>query len=105
MTAAEEILRGEVTLAILAYLAWSDSHCDARKMLDGSISAWLTAGRPDDAGINRALAKLRGLLAHHVQHGGHTPEWFPKSLLEALKEPSTVSETHNETQPNERIES
>ncbi len=47
-TVNDSDLRGEVALAILAYLAWADGHCDARKMLDGSIAAWLTAGKPDD---------------------------------------------------------
>jgi hypothetical protein len=77
-------LRGDTALAILAYLAWSDGHGDARKMLDGSISAWLTAGRPDDPQIARALGKLRSQIARYVDRGGHVPEWFPKSLLEAI---------------------
>jgi hypothetical protein len=84
MNSAEQDLRGDTALAILAYLAWSDAHCDARKMLDGSIAAWLTAGRPDDPGIGRALVKLRSQLARYVDHGGHVPEWFPPSLLKAL---------------------
>jgi len=87
MTAAEQDLRGDTTLAILAYLAWSDAHSDARKMLDGSIAAWLTAGKPDDPGIGRALVKLRSQLARYVGSGGHVPGWFPASLLRALGEP------------------
>jgi hypothetical protein len=87
MTAAEQDLRGDTTLAILAYLAWSDAHSDARKMLDGSIAAWLTAGKPDDPGIGRALVKLRSQLARYVARGGHVPRWFPASLLRALGEP------------------
>ena len=86
MTAAESDLRGEVCLAILAYLAWSDSHCDASKMLDGSIASWLTAGKPADPGISRALVKLRSHIARYVDHGGHVPEWFPASLLKAISE-------------------
>jgi hypothetical protein len=87
MNAAESDLRGEVALAILAYLAWSDAHSDASKMLDGSIAAWLTAGKPDDPGIARALLKLRSMLARYVDRGGRVPEWFPASLLKALGEP------------------
>ena len=100
MTAAESDLRGDTTLAILAYLAWADGHCDARKMLDGSISAWLTAGKPDDRQISRSLVKLRSQLARYVGHGGHVPEWFPKSLLEALKEPSSVPTTDTHPAPS-----
>jgi hypothetical protein len=84
--ALESDLRGEVCLAILAWLAWADAHSDARKMLDGSIAAWLTAGRPDDPQISRSLAKLRSQLAQFIAHGGHVPAWFPASLLEAINE-------------------
>jgi hypothetical protein len=105
MNAAEQDLRGDTTLAILAYLAWSDGHCDARRMLDGSIAAWLTAGRPDDPGIARALKKLRSQLAQFVAHGGHVPSWFPASLLKAIGEPCCArdltpsSATQAETPP------
>ena len=85
--ALESDLHGDTTLAILAYLAWSDAHCDARKMLDGSIAAWLTAGKPDDPGISRALVKLRSQLARYVDRDGHVPSWFPASLLKAIGEP------------------
>lgn len=87
MSAAESDLRGDTALAILAFLAYSDAHCDARKMLDGSIAAWLTAGKPDDSQISRSLVKLSTQLARYVDRGGRVPEWFPKSLLAALGEP------------------
>jgi hypothetical protein len=87
VNAAESDLRSEIALAILAYLAWADGHCDARKMLDGSIAAWLTAGKPDDSGIVRSLLKLRSQLARYVDHGGHVPTWVPRKLLEAIGEP------------------
>ena len=90
MTALEQDLRGDTALAILAYLAWSEAHSDAAKMLDGSIAAWLTAGKPDDPGIGRALVKLRSQLARYVDRGGHVPGWFPASLLKALGEPCCV---------------
>jgi len=99
MTAAESDLRGDTTLAILAYLAWSDAHGDARLMLDGSIARWLTSGRPYDPQISRSLAKLRSQLARYIDHGGHVPEWFPASLLEALKEPSSVTTTDTHPAP------
>jgi len=83
----ENDLRGEVALAILAWLAWSDSHCDARRMLDGSIAAWLTAGKPDDSQISRSLVKLRSMLARFIDHGGAVPSWFPPSLLKAINTP------------------
>ena len=85
--ALEQDLRGDTALAILAYLAWSDGHSDARKMLDGSIAAWLTAGRPDDPQILRSLVKLRGHLARYIDRSGHVPQWFPASLLKALGKP------------------
>ena len=88
----ESDLRGDTSLAILAYLAWSDAHCDARKMLDGSVAAWLTSGRPDDPQISRSLVKLRSQLARYVDRGGHAPEWFPRSLLKALGEPWCAAE-------------
>jgi hypothetical protein len=97
MTAAESDLRGEVALAILAWLAWSDSHCDASKMLDGSIASWLTAGKPADPGISRALVKLRSHIARYVDHGGHVPEWIPASLLKAIGEPWCAAELATST--------
>ena len=88
----ESDLRGETALAILAYLAWADGHSDARRMLNGSIAAWLTAGKPDDPQIARALIKLRSQLARFIDHGGAVPSWFPPSLLEAIGEPWCADE-------------
>ena len=87
MNAAESDLRGEVALAILAYLAWAEAHGGTKLLLDGSVSKWLTTGRPDDPGISRALVKLRSQLARYIDHDGQVPNWLPASLLEALKEP------------------
>jgi len=94
--ALEQDLRGETCIAILAYLAWAEAHTDASKMLDGSIAAWLMAGKPDDPGIGRALVKLRSQLAHYIAHGGHVPEWFPASLLKCCARdlaPSSATRT------------
>ena len=88
--ALEQDLRGDTALAILAYLAWSDAHGGTKQLLDGSVAAWLTSGKPDDPQISRSLVKLRSQLARHVDHGGHVPEWFPASLLKALGEPWCV---------------
>jgi hypothetical protein len=87
MTAAESDLRGEVALAIMAYLTWAQFHGGATPLLDGTVDRWLCAGKPDDPGIGRALVKLRSQLARYVDHGGHVPEWFPASLLKAIGEP------------------
>jgi hypothetical protein len=87
MNAAESDLRGEVALAIMAYLTWAEFHGGATPLLDGTVDRWLCAGKPDDPGIGRALVKLRSQLARYVDHGGHVPEWFPASLLKAIGEP------------------
>jgi len=87
MTALEQDLRGEVALAIMAMLAWSEAHGGTQMLLDGSVSKWLTSGKPDDPGIGRALVKLRSQLGRFVGSGGHVPPWFPASLLKALGEP------------------
>jgi hypothetical protein len=80
-------LRGDTALAIMAMLSWSEAHGGTKMLLDGSVSKWLTSGKPDDPGIARALVKLRCQLARYVDRGGHVPEWFPASLLKALGEP------------------
>ena len=87
MNAAEQDLRGEVALAIMAMLTWSEAHGGTKMLLDGSVSKWLTTGRPDVPGIARALKKLRYQLAQFIARGGHVPAWFPASLLKALGEP------------------
>jgi len=86
VNAAEQDLRGEVALAIMAFLTFAEFHGGAAPLLDGTVSRWLTAGKPDDPQIAHALVKLRRQLARYAQHGGHVPEWFPKSLLAALGE-------------------
>ena len=86
-SALEQDLRGEVALAILAYLSWSEFHGGAGSLLDGSVDRWLTSGRPDDPGIARALVKLRSMLARYIDRGGKVPAWVPPSLLKAIGEP------------------
>jgi hypothetical protein len=54
MTAAESDLRGEVALAIMAYLAWADAHGRVGTLLDGSVAAWLADGKPEDPQLRRA---------------------------------------------------
>ena len=81
----ESDLRGEVALAIMAYLAWAEAHGGTKMLLDGSVSKWLTSGKPDDPGIARALLKLRNLLARFVASGGQVPSWFPPSLATLLQ--------------------
>jgi hypothetical protein len=90
--ALEQDLRGDTALAILAYLAWSDAHGGTKQLLDGSVAAWLTSGKPDDPQISRSLTKLRTQLARYVAQGGHVPGWFPPKLLEALGEPRCADE-------------
>ena len=87
MTAVESDLRGEVALAIMAYLTWAQFHGGAAPLLDGTVGRWLCAGRPYDPQIARALTNTQRALARYMGHGGRAPEWLPASLLEALKEP------------------
>lgn len=84
---AESDLRGEVALAIMAYLTWAQFHGGETVLLDGTVDRWLCAGKPDDPQISKSLVKLRLMLARYVNRGGHVPEWVPKSLLAALGEP------------------
>ena len=92
MSAAESDLRGEVALAIMAFLTWAEFHGGAGTLLDGSVSRWLTVCRPADPGIARALANTRRALGRYIAHGGQVPEWVPASLAEALKEPGTATQ-------------
>jgi len=78
-----------VALAILAFLTFAVFHGGAAPLLDGTIDRWLTAGKPCDPQIARALTNTRRALARYVGSVGRVPEWLPASLLEALKEPSS----------------
>ena len=111
MTAAESDLRGEVALAVMAYLTWAEFHGGATPLLNGTVDRWLTAGKPDDPQIARALTNTRRALDRYVGHSGRTPEWFPASLLEALNAPCTdtqsaatksPSPSENATTPTDR---
>jgi hypothetical protein len=102
-TMSDSDLRGEVALAIMAFLTFAEFHGGAAPLLDGTIDRWLTAGRPDDPGISRALVKLRSMLARHIDRGGHVPEWVPASLLEAIGEPwcsRDVTPSHSYSRDN-----
>jgi hypothetical protein len=87
VNAAESDLRGEVALAIMAFLTWAEFHGGAGALLDGSVSRWLTVCRPADHGIARALTNTRRALVRYIAHGGQVPGWVPASLAEALREP------------------
>jgi hypothetical protein len=84
MTAAEEDLRGETALAVMAYLTWAQFHGGAAPLLDGTVDRWLCVGRPYDPQIARALTNTRRALARYLERAGHSPEWIPSSLLEAI---------------------
>jgi hypothetical protein len=84
---AESDLRGEVALAIMAYLTWAQFHGGATALLDGTVDRWLTTGKPADPQISRSLVKLRSMLARFIGNGGAVPSWFPPKLLEAIGEP------------------
>jgi hypothetical protein len=84
--ALESDLRGETCLAVLAFLTWAQFHGGATPLLDGTVDRWLCAGRPYDPQIARALTNTRRALARYLEHAGHSPEWVPTSLLEAINE-------------------
>jgi hypothetical protein len=87
MTAAEQDLRGEICLSILAFLTFAEFHGGSAPLIDGTIDKWLCAGRPHDPQIARALTNTRRALAHYLEHGGRTPAWLPASVANLLKEP------------------
>ena len=85
MNAAESDLRGEVALAIMAFLTWAEFHGGAGTLLDGSVSRWLTVCRPADPGIARALTNTRRALARYIARGGRVPAWVPPSLAALIQ--------------------
>jgi hypothetical protein len=80
MNAAESDLRGEVALAIMAFLTWAQFHGGVTPLLDGTVDRWLCAGRPHDPQIARALTNTREALARYLAGGGRVPQWLPASL-------------------------
>jgi hypothetical protein len=94
MTAAEEILRGETALAIMAFLSWAEMYRGgARVVLDGAISSWVTVGRPADLQIARALDHTRAALGRYLASGAKVPAWLPESIIALLKEHTRKPET------------
>jgi hypothetical protein len=87
MTAAESDLRGETALAIMALLTWAEFHGGITPIIDGTVERFITAGKPHDAGINRAIANTRSALARYIANGGRTPAWLPASVLSLVNEP------------------
>jgi hypothetical protein len=94
MSADEQDLRGEVALTLMALMSWAEMfRGGCRMLLDGSVAAWLEAGRPSDPQFARALTNTRRALARYVAHGGQVPVWVPASLLSLLKEQRTDTES------------
>ena len=94
MNAAESDLRGEVALAIMAFLTWAEFHGGAGTLLDGTVDRWLCAARPYDPQIARALANTRAALARYLARSGRAPEWLPASLAALIEDdPPPTSET------------
>ena len=100
MTTAETDLHGEIALAIMAFLTWAQFHGGATRLLDGTVDRWLCAGRPYDPQIARALTNTRAALARYLVRGGRLPEWLPTSLVEALKEPGTDTQSAATASPS-----
>jgi hypothetical protein len=99
-TVVESDLRGDVAIAIMAFLSFAEMYRGgARVVLDGAIADWITIGKPADPQISRALLKLRSMLARYVDRGG-VPSWFPPSLLAALGEPWCAAELAPTAQSN-----
>jgi len=87
MTAFEEDLRGETALCLMALFCWIEHHGGRTVLIDGTIERFITAGKPHDPQISRAITNTRRALARHLQHGGHAPAWLPESIISLLKEP------------------
>jgi len=85
LTGTEQDLRGEVALCLMALLSWAEFHGGLTPLIDGTVERFITAGRPADPGITRAIANTRSALARYVANGGHIPSWFPPSLTALLE--------------------
>jgi hypothetical protein len=81
MTTAETDLRGEVALCLMALLTWAEFHGGITPIIGGTVERFITAGKPADPGISRAINNTRRALAYHLEHGGRTPtKWPPIEL-------------------------
>lgn len=76
----ESDLRGEVALAIMALLTWAEFHGGRTALIDGTVERFITAGKPADSQVSRAIEHTRRALARYLERGGITPAWFPKSI-------------------------
>ena len=87
MTAAEQDLHGQVAICLMALLSWAEFHGGRTALIDDTISRFVCAGRPHDAGIDRAFSHTRIALARYLEHCARPPAWLPPSVLALLKAP------------------
>jgi hypothetical protein len=86
MTAAEEDLRGEVALCLMALLTWAEFHGGLTPLIDGTVERFITAGKPADPSITRAVANTRKALGNYLKHSSTAPAWLPQSIVDLLQE-------------------
>jgi hypothetical protein len=81
VTAAEQDLRGDTALAVMALLTWAEFHGGRTVLIDGTIERFITTGGPPDPQVSRALANTRRALSRYLEHGNAAPAWLPHSIL------------------------
>jgi len=92
MSAAEQDLRGDTAIAIMALLTWAEFHGGRTALIDGTIERFVTAGGDRDPQISRALANAKSSLARYLQHQKAPPKWLPASVLALINEPWCAAE-------------
>jgi hypothetical protein len=102
MSEAEQDLRSDVAVCLMALFSWVEFHGGRTVLIDDTIARFICAGRPADTGITRAFGNARSSLARYLQHQKAPPSWLPASVLALINTPWCAAERNHITQPESR---
>ena len=99
MTAAEQDLRGDVAICLMALFSWVEFHGGRTVLIDDTIERFITAGGSADLSITRAIGTARSSLARYLQFQKVPPAWLPASVLAIINTPWCASEVQAQVDP------
>lgn len=95
----ESDLRGETAVCLMALMTWAEFHGGRTALIDGTIERFVTAGKPADPQITRAITNTRSALARYLERNGTAPAWLPASVLELINTPWCAADSAPSSAP------
>ena len=84
--ALESDLHGQVAICLMALLSWAEFHGGRTALIDGTVERFVTAGKPADPQISRAIEHTSRALARYLERNTAAPAWLPPTILALLQE-------------------